>query len=168
VSARRTARIMQSTFMCQGSDRRCAPTVRAMERFGHTPRRTPEHRAGALGAAVCSGPAADVGKHIDARRFEQRLEEARRVLTREPLHAHRVLQDVLVTRGDSAPGHTAPARACRPRDHLRVPARDRQHRDHPRRPLMASTHDPRRANAPRPWPRSSLGTHRRSPATPGS
>ena len=54
-----------------------------------------------------------------------------------------------VTRGDPAPGHTAPARACRPRDHQRVPARDRQHRDHPRRPRAAGTNDPRRPNAPR-------------------
>ena len=34
-----------------------------------------------------------------------------------------------VPRGDPTTGHTAPARACRPRGHLRVPARDRQHRD---------------------------------------
>ena len=39
-----------------------------------------------------------------------------------------------VTRGHPAPGHTAPAGGCRPRDHLRLPARDRQHRDHPRGP----------------------------------
>jgi integrase len=39
-----------------------------------------------------------------------------------------------VPRGDPAPGHTASTRACRPRDHLRVPARNRQHRDHPRGP----------------------------------
>ena len=54
-----------------------------------------------------------------------------------------------VPRGDPAPGHTAPVRACRPRDHLRVPARDRQHRDHPRGPRAASTHDSRRPNPPR-------------------
>ena len=39
-----------------------------------------------------------------------------------------------VPRGDPAPGHTAPTRACRRRDRLRIPARDRQHRDHPRGP----------------------------------
>ena len=53
-----------------------------------------------------------------------------------------------VPRGDPAPGHTAP-RACRPRDHLRVPARDRQHRNHPRGPRAASTRDSRRPNPPR-------------------
>ena len=39
-----------------------------------------------------------------------------------------------VTRGDPPAGHTAPARACRSRGHLCVPARDRQHRDYPRGP----------------------------------
>ena len=54
-----------------------------------------------------------------------------------------------VPRGDPAPGHTAPTRARRPRDHLRVPAWDRQHRDHPRGPRAASTHDSRRPDPPR-------------------
>ena len=42
-----------------------------------------------------------------------------------------------------------PVRACRPRDHLRVPARDRQHRDHPRGPWN------RRRKAASSWSRSS-------------
>jgi integrase len=39
-----------------------------------------------------------------------------------------------VARGRAASRHSAPTRACRSRDHLRVSARDRQHRDRPRRP----------------------------------
>ena len=55
-----------------------------------------------------------------------------------------------VTRGHPAPGHSAPARAtCRSRDQLRVPARDRQHRDHPRGPRATGRDDARRPNAPR-------------------
>jgi hypothetical protein len=34
-----------------------------------------------------------------------------------------------------------PARACRPRHHLGVSTRDRQHRDHPSRPRTTDTHD---------------------------
>ena len=49
-----------------------------------------------------------------------------------------------VPRGDLADRDPATARARRPRDHLQIPARDRQHRDHPRRPPTARTDDPRR------------------------
>jgi hypothetical protein len=47
-----------------------------------------------------------------------------------------------VARGRAAGGHTAPVRACRPRGHLRVLARDRQHRDRARRPRAPRTDDP--------------------------
>lgn len=39
-----------------------------------------------------------------------------------------------VSRRGPAGGHPAATRSCRPRDHLLLPARDRQHRNHPRRP----------------------------------
>ena len=41
----------------------------------------------------------------------------------------------------SAGRHSTPTRSCRPRDHLLLPARYRQHRDHPRRPRTADTDD---------------------------
>ena len=47
-----------------------------------------------------------------------------------------------VSRGRPACRHSATARTCRPRDHLGVPAGDRQHRDHPRRPRAADADDP--------------------------
>ena len=51
-----------------------------------------------------------------------------------------------VTRGDLADRDPAPTRAlCAPGDHLALPARDRQHRDHPSRASAARTDDPRRS-----------------------
>jgi integrase len=47
-----------------------------------------------------------------------------------------------VPRRCAASSHTAAARPRRPRDHLRLPVRDRQHGDHPRRPRTTGTHDP--------------------------
>jgi hypothetical protein len=47
-----------------------------------------------------------------------------------------------VPRGRPARRHSATAGPCRPRDHLRIPARDRQHRDHPRRPRTPDPDDP--------------------------
>ncbi len=47
-----------------------------------------------------------------------------------------------VPRRSSTPGHPAPAGTRRPRDHLGIPRRDRQHRDHPSRPRTTGTHDP--------------------------
>jgi hypothetical protein len=47
-----------------------------------------------------------------------------------------------VSRGRPACRHSATARTCRPRDHLSVPAGDRQHRDHSRRPRAADADDP--------------------------
>ncbi len=46
------------------------------------------------------------------------------------------------SRGDLADRDTATTRACRPRDHMQSPARDRQHRDHPGRARPARTDDP--------------------------
>jgi integrase len=46
-----------------------------------------------------------------------------------------------VPRGCPVAGHTAPARACRSRDHVGVSARDRQHRNRPRRSRAASADD---------------------------
>ena len=46
-----------------------------------------------------------------------------------------------VPRGCPATGHTAATRACRSRDHVGVPARNRQHRDRPRRSRAASADD---------------------------
>jgi hypothetical protein len=48
-----------------------------------------------------------------------------------------------VPRGRAAVGDPTAARARRSGDHVRVPARDRQHRDHPHRPRAASADDPR-------------------------
>jgi len=50
-----------------------------------------------------------------------------------------------VPRRDLADRDPTPARACRPGDHVTVPARDRQHRDHRCRPPTAGTNDPRRS-----------------------
>jgi hypothetical protein len=49
-----------------------------------------------------------------------------------------------VTRRDLAARHPETARACRPSDHVPVPARDRQHRDHCRRSRAACSDDPGR------------------------
>lgn len=49
-----------------------------------------------------------------------------------------------VTRRDLAARHPETARACRPRDHVPVPARDRQHRDHCRSSRAACSDDPGR------------------------
>ena len=48
-----------------------------------------------------------------------------------------------VARRSAAAGHPTPTRpTCRSRDHLRLPPRNRQHRDHPRRPRTAGSDDP--------------------------
>ena len=47
-----------------------------------------------------------------------------------------------VARGGAVARHPAPARARRPRDHLGLPPRDRQHRDRPRRPRTTRADDP--------------------------
>jgi Phage integrase family len=47
-----------------------------------------------------------------------------------------------VPRRGPAGSHPAATGSCRPRDHLLLPAGDRQHRTHPRRPRTTSTHDP--------------------------
>jgi len=49
-----------------------------------------------------------------------------------------------VPRGDLAARDPAPARACRPGDHIEISARDRQHRDHRRGPRTACSDDPGR------------------------
>jgi Phage integrase family len=49
-----------------------------------------------------------------------------------------------VARGDLAARDPETARACRPRYHVPIFARDRQHRDHRRRPRTPGTDDPRR------------------------
>jgi hypothetical protein len=54
-----------------------------------------------------------------------------------------------VTRRDLAARHPETARACRPRDHVPVPARDRQHRDHCRSSRAACSDDPADPRLPR-------------------
>ena len=82
-----------------------------------------------------------------------------------------------VPRGCPVAGHTAATRACRSRDHVGVPARDRQHRNRPRRSRAASADDlgHKRASArslSRPateaarWARLSLGLGRPPTSTP--
>ena len=59
-----------------------------------------------------------------------------------------------VARGRSTVGHPAPARTRRPRDHLGLLARNRQHRDCPRRSRAAGANDPcpqRAASPPLGW-----------------
>jgi integrase len=63
----------------------------------------------------------------------------RRFAPHQLRHAHAV---EMSREGVAAAGHPTPTRPCRSRDHLRLLARDRQHRDHPRRPRTASTDDP--------------------------
>jgi hypothetical protein len=46
-------------------------------------------------------------------------------------------------RGHPTCCYPAPTRACEPRDHVRLPPRDRQLRDHRNRPLTSSTDDQR-------------------------
>ena len=53
-----------------------------------------------------------------------------------------------VTRGDLADRDPATTRARRSGDHLQIPTRDRQHRDHPGRPSTARTDDLRQSAAP--------------------
>src|ERR1019366_6467139 len=59
----------------------------------------------------------------------------RRFAPHQLRHAHAV---EMSREGVAAAGHPT----CRSRDHLRLLARDRQHRDYPRRPRTASTDDP--------------------------
>ncbi len=47
-----------------------------------------------------------------------------------------------VSRGRALARHPTPTRTCRSRDHLGLPARDRQHRDRPRRPRTPRSDDP--------------------------
>jgi len=47
--------------------------------------------------------------------------------------------------GDFADRDPATARACRSRDHIPIPPRNRQHRDHPDRPPTPGAHDPRQS-----------------------
>jgi len=55
-----------------------------------------------------------------------------------------------VARRRAPAGHSAPTRARQPVDHLGVPPRDRQHRDHPHRTLAPRADDPRRQRPPQP------------------
>jgi Phage integrase family len=77
-----------------------------------------------------------------------------------------------VTRGDLADRDPAATRARRPRYHLTVSPRDRQHRDHPSRPPATRADDPRRQttqpaalNPPRCTPNSRVRSLR-PPASP--
>ena len=62
----------------------------------------------------------------------------RRVAPHQLRHAHAV---EMSPRGCPVAGHSAATRACRSRDHVGVPAWDRQHRDRPRRSRAASAND---------------------------
>lgn len=53
-----------------------------------------------------------------------------------------------VARGDLANRDPAPTRARRPRSHHEIPARNRQHRDHPSRPPAARTDDLSQSTTP--------------------
>ena len=63
----------------------------------------------------------------------------RRFAPHQLRHAHAV--EMSRERGPAG-RHPAATRPCRPWDHLLLPARDRQHRNHPRRPRTTSTDDP--------------------------
>lgn len=56
-----------------------------------------------------------------------------------------------VSRRSAVSGHPTATRSCRLRSHLRVPARHRQHRDHPQRSRTADAYDPSDCKA-RPQP----------------
>jgi hypothetical protein len=73
----------------------------------------------------------------------------RRVPRRFAPHQLRHAQAVDMSRELSTARHRAPARACPSRDHLRVSARDQQHRDHPHRPPTARADGPRHQRRPR-------------------
>jgi hypothetical protein len=61
-----------------------------------------------------------------------------------------------------APRHPAPTRTRPRQDHLGVPTRDRQHRDHPRRPRTTNTHVPATATL-RPNPAKTRSRRRAAP-----
>ena len=105
-----------------------------------------EHRATVpVGALFCvlRGPArgrpcAPAGVRAQLRNVARIAGVRRRFAPHQHRHAHAVER----SREGIPARDPAPTRTRRYRDHLGVSARDRQHRNHPRRPRTTHTHDP--------------------------
>jgi hypothetical protein len=116
----------------------------------------------------CSTPAIRVQLRDTAAKAGVR----RRFAPHQLRHAHAVE----MSRGCPAGRHPTPTRTRQSRGHVRVSARDRQHRDHPHRPrtprpgdlrLQRASHQPLNSTAPPPPPLTVARAPRPSPAAPG-